>query len=87
MDFRIMTAIRKLMKNLGSAGMHMNCIRSWNFNDTEKFNTDVMKKLVDLKQQRPLTGKTVTAFLKRFPSDLLKIPMFYVLCCLFAGSG
>ena len=52
--------------------------RSWNFNDIEKFNTDVMKKLVDLKQQRPLTGKTVTAFLKRFPSDLLKIPMFYV---------
>ena len=55
--------------------------RSWNFNDIEKFNTDVMRKLVDLKQQRPLTGKTVTAFLKRFPSDLLKIPMFYV----FAG--
>ena len=51
--------------------------RSWNFNDTEKFNTEVMKKLVDMKQKRPLTSKTVTAFLKRYPSDLLKMPMFY----------
>lgn len=51
--------------------------KSWNFNDTEKFDTEVMKKLVDLKQKRPLTIRTVTAFLRRFPSDLLRMPMFY----------
>lgn len=51
--------------------------RSWNFNDTEKFNTEVMKKLVDMKPERHLTAETVSSFLKRYPSDLLRIPMFY----------
>lgn len=58
--------------------------RSWNFNDTEKFNTEIMQKLVDLKQRRPLTAQTVTGFLRRFPSDLLRIPMFYVFALLAA---
>lgn len=51
--------------------------RSWNFNDTEKLNTEVMKKLVDMKPERHLTAETVSSFLKRYPSDLLRIPMFY----------
>ena len=65
-------------KELGISREAYELYKSWNFNDTEKFNTEVMKKLVDLKQKRPLTTETVTAFLRRFPSDLFKLPMFYV---------
>ena len=65
-------------KELGISREAYELYRSWNFNDTEKFNTEVMKKLVDMKQKRPLTAGTVTAFLKRYPSDLLKMPMFYL---------
>ena len=65
-------------KELGISREAYELYRSWNFNDTEKFNTEVMRKLVDMKQKRPLTAGTVTAFLKRYPSDLLKMPMFYL---------
>ena len=76
---------QEIYEELGISRDAYELYRSWNFNDTEKFNTDVMKKLVDLKQKRPLTGKTVTAFLKRYPSDLLKMPMFYVFAVFCAG--
>lgn len=69
---------QEIYEELGISREAYELYKSWNFNDTEKFDTEVMKKLVDLKQKRPLTGKTVTAFLKRYPSDLLKMPMFYV---------
>lgn len=68
---------QEIYEELGSSREAYELYKSWNFNDTEKFDTEVMKKLVDLKQKRPLTIRTVTAFLRRFPSDLLRMPMFY----------
>lgn len=68
---------QEIYEELGISREAYELYKSWNFNDTEKFDTEVMKKLVDLKQKRPLTVRTVTAFLRRFPSDLLRMPMFY----------
>ena len=68
---------QKIYEELGISREAYELYKSWNFNDTEKFDTEVMKKLVDLKQKRPLTIRTVTAFIRRFPSDLLRMPMFY----------
>ena len=68
---------QEIYEELGISSEAYELYKSWNFNDTEKFDTEVMKKLVDLKQKRPLTIRTVTAFLRRFPSDLLRMPMFY----------
>lgn len=68
---------QEIYEELGISRVAYELYKSWNFNDTEKFDTEVMKKLVDLKQKRPLTIRTVTAFLRRFPSDLLRMPMFY----------
>ena len=68
---------QEIYEELGISREAYELYKSWNFNDTEKFDTEVMKKLVDLKQKRPLTIRTVTAFLRRFPSDLLSMPMFY----------
>ena len=68
---------QEIYEELGISRETYELYNSWNFNDTEKFDTEVMKKLVDLKQKRPLTIRTVTAFLRRFPSDLLRMPMFY----------
>ena len=68
---------QEIYEELGISREAYKLYKSWNFNDTEKFDTEVMKKLVDLKQKRPLTIRTVTAFLRRFPSDLLRMPMFY----------
>lgn len=68
---------QEIYEELGISRETYELYKSWNFNDTEKFDTEVMKKLVDLKQKRPLTIRTVTAFLRRFPSDLLRMPMFY----------
>lgn len=68
---------QEIYEELGLSREAYELYKSWNFNDTEKFDTEVMKKLVDLKQKRPLTIRTVTAFLRRFPSDLLRMPMFY----------
>lgn len=68
---------QEIYEKLGISREAYELYKSWNFNDTEKFDTEVMKKLVDLKQKRPLTIRTVTAFIRRFPSDLLRMPMFY----------
>lgn len=68
---------QEIYEELGISREAYELYKSWNFNDTEKFDTEVMKKLVNLKQKRPLTIRTVTAFLRRFPSDLLRMPMFY----------
>lgn len=68
---------QEIYEELGISREAYELYKSWNFNDTEKFDTEVMKKLVDLKQKRPLTIRTVTAFLRRFLSDLLRMPMFY----------
>lgn len=68
---------QEIYEELGISREAYELYKSWNFNDTEKFDTEVMKKLVDLKQKRSLTIRTVTAFLRRFPSDLLRMPMFY----------
>lgn len=68
---------QEIYEELGISRAAYELYKSWNFNDTEKLDTEVMKKLVDLKQKRPLTIRTVTAFLRRFPSDLLRMPMFY----------
>ena len=68
---------QEIYEELGISREAYELYKSWNFNDTEKFDTEVMEKLVDLKQKRPLTIRTVTAFLRRFPSDLLRMPMFY----------
>lgn len=68
---------QEIYEELGISREAYELYKSWNFNDTEKFDTEVMKKLVDLKQKRLLTIRTVTAFIRRFPSDLLRMPMFY----------
>ena len=68
---------RDLYEELGISREALQLYQNWNFNDTEKFTTDVMRRLTEQKTSRPLTGKTVTGFLKRFPGDLLKLPMFY----------
>lgn len=68
---------QEIYEELGISREAYELYKSWNFNDTEKFDTKVMKKLVDLKQKRSLTIRTVTAFIRRFPSDLLRMPMFY----------
>lgn len=66
-----------LYEELGISREALQLYQNWNFNDTEKFTTDVMRRLTEQKTRRPLTGKTVIGFLKRFPGDLLKLPMFY----------
>ena len=68
---------RDLYEELEISREALQLYQNWNFNDTEKFTTDVMRRLTEQKTSRPLTGKTVTGFLKRFPGDLLKLPMFY----------
>ena len=68
---------QEIYEELGISREAYELYKSWNFNDTEKFDTEVMKKLVDLKQKRPLTIRTVTAFIRRCPSDRLRMPMFY----------
>lgn len=68
---------QEIYEELGISREAYELYKSWNFNDIEKFDTEVMKKLVDLKQKRSLTIRTVTAFIRRFPSDLLRMPMFY----------
>ena len=78
---------QEIYEELGISREAYELYKSWNFNDTEKFDTEVMKKLVDLKQKRPLTIRTVTAFLRRFPSDLLRMPMFYFFAVLWLLCG
>ena len=74
---------RDLYEELGISREALQLYQNWNFNDTEKFTTDVMRRLTEQKTSRPLTGKTVTGFLKRFPEDLLKLPMFYFFLVFF----
>lgn len=69
-------------KELGISKEAYELYRSWNFNDPEKFNSEVMKKLVELKQERPMTKETVAAFIRRFPSDLSRMPVFYLFAVL-----
>ena len=64
-----MTATGDLYEELGISREALQLYQNWNFNDTEKFTTDVMRRLTEQKTSRPLTGKTVTGFLKRFPGE------------------
>lgn len=68
---------KELYKELGSSKEALELYKTWNFNDTEKFTIDVMRRLAEQKSAPSLTGNTVIRFLKRFPGDLLKLPMFY----------
>lgn len=68
---------KELYEELEISREALELYKTWNFNDTEKFTIDVMRKLADQKSAPSLTGNTVIRFLKRFPGDLLKLPMFY----------
>lgn len=51
--------------------------KSWNFNDPDKFTVETMEKLVEEKSGRIFHVSQILDFLKRFPSDLLKLPMAF----------
>ncbi len=49
--------------------------KTWNFNDPQQFTAEMMEKLVLEKEGRIFQADQIIRFLKRFPSDLTKIPM------------
>lgn len=50
--------------------------KSWNFADTEHFTTDVMKKLISLKEEKVIDIEFLKGFFREIPIGILKTPSF-----------
>lgn len=50
--------------------------KSWNFADTEFFTTDVMRKLISLKEEKVIDIEFVKGFFREIPTGILKTPSF-----------
>ncbi len=53
---------------------------SWNFNDPDKFNIEVMEELVALKPERRLSAETLLSFGKTMPGILKNTYTFQAVC-------
>mgnify|MGYP000273167635 CR=1 FL=1 len=77
---------KALYQDLGISREAYELYRTWNFNDPDKFTTEVMEKLAEQKPEKRLSGKVLHSFVKRFPGDMLQQKasgLFY--CCLCCG--
>lgn len=68
---------REVYQELGITREAYELYKTWNFNDPEKFTAEMMERLVEEKAGRTFHWGQVLNFLKRFPSDLSKLPMAF----------
>lgn len=72
-------ANQKLYQELEISRDAYELYKTWNFNDPDKFTTEIMEKLIDQKQEKKLSGQQIISFLKRFPGDVMKLSAAYIL--------
>lgn len=72
-----------LYQELGISREAYELYRTWNFNDPDKFTTEVMEKLAEQKPEKRLSGKVLHSFVKRFPGDVLQQKAFWIVLLLF----
>ena len=72
-----------LYQELGISSEAYELYRTWNFNDPDKFTTEVMEKLAEQKPEKILSGKVIHSFVKRFPGDVLQQKAFWIVLLLF----
>ena len=72
-----------LYQELGISREAYELYRTWNFNDPDKFTTEVMEKLAEQKPEKRLSGKVLHSFVKRFPGDMLQQKAFWIVLLLF----
>ena len=72
-----------LYQELGISREAYELYRTWNFNDPDKFTTEVMEKLAEQKPEKILSGKVIHSFVKRFPGDVLQQKAFWIVLLLF----
>ena len=72
-----------LYQELGISREAYELYRTWNFNDPDKFTTEVMEKLAEQKPEKILSGKLIHSFVKRFPGDVLQQKAFWIVLLLF----
>lgn len=84
---------KSLYQELGISREAYELYRTWNFNDPEKFTTEVMEKLAEQKPEKVLSGNVIHSFVKRFPGDVIRqkafwvVLLFFVLWLLLAKKG
>lgn len=84
MDFRIMSPIKLYTKgNSGISREAYELYRTWNFNDPDKFTTEVMEKACRAEAGKDFSGKVLHSFVKRFPGDMLQQKAFWIVLLLF----
>lgn len=74
---------KALYQDLGISREAYELYRTWNFNDPDKFTTEVMEKLAEQKPEKRLSGKVLHSFVKRFPGDMLQQKAFWIVLLLF----
>lgn len=74
---------KALYQDLGISREAYELYRTWNFNDPDKFTTEVMEKLAEQKPEKRLSGKVLHSFVKRFPGDVLQQKAFWIVLLLF----
>ena len=74
---------KALYQDLGISREAYELYRTWNFNDPDKFTTEVMEKLSEQKPEKRLSGKVIHSFVKRFPGDVLQQKAFWIVLLLF----
>lgn len=74
---------KALYQDLGISREAYELYRTWNFNDPDKFTTEVMEKLAEQKPEKILSGKAIHSFVKRFPGDVIRQKAFWVVLLLF----
>lgn len=84
---------KSLYQELGISREAYELYRTWNFNDPERFTTEVMEKLAEQKPEKVLSGNVIHSFVKRFPGDVIRqkaflvVLLFFVLWLLLAKKG
>lgn len=57
--------------------------QNWNFADPEKFNTEIMKEILELKPKKEINGEFIKDFLLALPIGLFREPAFVYFCIIF----
>lgn len=66
---------REIYEELGITREAYELYKTWNFNDPEKFTSEIMEELVSEKTDKIFRGSQILNFLKRFPTDLAGLPI------------
>lgn len=74
---------KSLYQELGISREAYELYRTWNFNDPERFTTEVMEKLAEQKPEKVLSGNVIHSFVKRFPGDVIRQKAFWVVLLFF----